>query len=261
MADDGGTLGFGITYGMVAARTACGQAVSLSHSSAEDRVPPHRHVNDYVCIVVAGGFVEHSGGRRRERPAGTYFVHRAGETHHDEFGSAGATCLSLHFDAALAGAEVEGMCPRSARVAVDQLAFELASYAPQDLVLASLAAEIVGALQPVASGARDGGGWIDDVIEAVSDEPVRRWTLAELAGIADRHPVHVAKGFRVKTGMSLGAFQRLRRLTRLSLALRTAKTPLALLAADFGYCDQAHMNAEFRAAFGISPGRFRRELH
>ena len=126
---------------------------------------------------------------------------------------------------------------------------------------ASLRAESVGALQPVGSGARDGGGWLDDVIEAASVEPVRRWTLAELAGIAGRPPVHVAKGFRAKTGISLGTFQRLRRLTRLSLALRTAKTPLALLAADFGYCDQAHMNAEFRAAFGISPGRFRRELH
>jgi hypothetical protein len=27
------------------------------------------------------------------------------------------------------------------------------------------------------------------------------------------------------------------------------------------YCDQAHMNTEFRAAFGISHGKFRRELH
>ena len=98
MADDAGTLGFGMTYGMVAVRTACDQLVSLSHSNSEDRVPPHKHINDYVCIVVAGGFAEHAGNNWHDRPAGSYFVHRAGETHHDEFGSAGATCLSLHFD-------------------------------------------------------------------------------------------------------------------------------------------------------------------
>jgi AraC-like DNA-binding protein len=34
-----------------------------------------------------------------------------------------------------------------------------------------------------------------------------------------------------------------------------------MLAAEFGYFDQSHMNAEFRAAFGASPGRYRRDFH
>ena len=130
-----------------------------------------------------------------------------------------------------------------------------------ELVIASLSAEVMSSFEQLAGRRHDGGRWIDDLVEAISEEPVRRWSLRELAEIAGRHPVHVAKSFREKTGISLGAFQRLRRLTRLSLALRTGKTPLAMLAADFGYCDQAHMNAEFRAAFGASPGKFRRELH
>jgi AraC-like DNA-binding protein len=61
--------------------------------------------------------------------------------------------------------------------------------------------------------------------------------------------------------MTLGAFQRLRRLTSLSLALRRGAGPLAALAAEYGYCDQSHMTAEFRAAFGVSPGRYRRDVH
>jgi AraC family transcriptional regulator len=261
MADAAGTLGFGITYGMVAARAACGQSVSLSHSTSQDRVPPHRHVNDYVCIVVAGGFAEHVRSSWRERPAGSYFIHPAGETHHDEFGSAGATCLSLHFGAATPWPRMEGVCSRSTRIAADELAFELVSSSPQDLVVESLAAEIFSDLRRTGRDRSDDGGWIDQIVVAIHDEPDRRWSLGELAGIANRHPVHVAKAFRQKTGLSLGIFQRVRRLTRLSLALRTGQTPLAMLASDFGYCDQAHMNAEFRAAFGVSPGRFRRELH
>jgi AraC family transcriptional regulator len=128
-------------------------------------------------------------------------------------------------------------------------------------VLASLAAEIMGDLHPLGMCARDGGKWIDRIVEAISDEAERRWTLSELAEIAERHPVHVAQSFRAATGLSLGAFQRMRRVTCLSLALRTGKIPLAALAAEFGYYDQSHMTAEFRAAFGISPGRYRREFH
>jgi AraC family transcriptional regulator len=141
------------------------------------------------------------------------------------------------------------------------LAFELAASSREELVIASLAAEISGELQPHVERLSDSGKWIGRVVEAISDEANRRWTLRELAQIADRHPVHVAQAFRAASGISLGAFQRLRRLTRLSLALRGANTSLAMLAAEFGYCDQSHMNAEFRAAFGVSPGRYRREFH
>jgi AraC family transcriptional regulator len=79
--------------------------------------------------------------------------------------------------------------------------------------------------------------------------------------MAGRHPVHVAQSFRAKTGMSLGSFQRVRRLTSLSLALRHGEVPLVQLAAQFGYCDQSHMTSEFRASLGISPGRYRQRYH
>jgi AraC family transcriptional regulator len=127
--------------------------------------------------------------------------------------------------------------------------------------MASLAAEIMDELRPPRSLRRDRGKWIDRLVEAISDEPDRRWTLSELARIAERHPVHVAQAFRARTGISLGAFQRLRRLTSVSLALRNGTTPLAALAADFGYYDQAHMTSEFRRAFGVTPGQYRRDFH
>jgi AraC family transcriptional regulator len=261
MADEAHTLGFGLTYDMVAARTACGQLLSLTSHRRGDEIPPHRHVNDYVCIVLTGGFAEQERDCWHERRAGSIFTHRAGETHHDQFGPRGAVCVNLHFAAGQAGPPIEGICSASAKVAAEKLAFELAASSREELVLASLAAEIMGDLHPLGMCARDGGKWIDRIVEAISDEAERRWTLSELAEIAERHPVHVAQSFRAATGLSLGAFQRMRRVTCLSLALRTGKIPLAALAAEFGYYDQSHMTAEFRAAFGISPGRYRREFH
>ena len=261
MADETHTLGFGVTYDMVAARTACGQLLTLTSHRSDDQIPPHKHTNNYLCIVLDGGFAEQEGTNWHERLSGGFFVHHAGETHHDRFGPRGAVCVNLHFPAGEPGPAVEGRCSPATRVAAQRLAFELAASSREDLAMASLAAEIMGELGADGSHSKDRGPWIDLIVEAISDEPDRRWTLGELANIADRHPVHVAQAFRAKTGLSLGAFQRLRRLTSVSLALRSGTTPLAELAAEFGYCDQPHMTSEFKAGFGVSPGRYRREFH
>jgi len=264
MGDEAHTLKFGMTYDMVAVRTACGQLLTLSSHRSHNQIPPHKHANDYVCLVVAGGFAEQEGKRLRERLSGSVFTHHAGETHYDRFGSSGAVCVNLHSPEGERGAEIESMCSARVRIAAERLAFELAASSHEELVLASLAAEIMNNLGPnrLPKGCHpDRGRWIDQVVEAISDEPFRRWSLHEISKLAGHHPVHVAQSFRARAGISLGAFQRLRRLTRLSLALRQSKETLANLAAEYGYCDQSHMTSEFRAAFGISPGRYRRTFH
>ena len=261
MADEAQTLGFGVTYDMVAARTACGQLLTLTAHRSDNEIPPHKHANDYLCIVLAGGFAEQEGTRWQERLSGCFFTHHAGETHHDRFGSLGARCVNLHFPEGERGPAMDGTCSPWARVAAQRLAFELAASSREELAMASLAAEIIGELRCAGDDKRDRGQWIDRIVEAISDEPGRRWSLRDLAEITNRHPVHVAQAFRASTGISVGTFQRLRRLTSLGLALRHTKTSLAMLAADFGYYDQSHMTTEFRAAFGSSPGRYRRDFH
>jgi len=261
VAAEAHVLGFGVTYDMVAAETACGQHLSLTAHRRNEAIPPHRHTNDYVCIVLAGGFAEQEGATWRERVGGSYFTHHAGELHHDRFGPAGAICVNLHYRRQQPASHLEGRCSPIASVAAHSLALELAAGFGEELALASLAAEIMGELRTPASIIPDRGKWMDDVVEAIIDDPARRWGLQELAAIAGRHPIHVAQSFRARTGVSLGAFQRTCRLTSLSLAIRRTKTPLATLAYEFGYCDQPHMNSEFGRAFGVSPGRYRRDFH
>ena len=262
MTDELRTLGFGVTFDMVAATTACGQHLTLTSHRACDEIPPHRHANDYLCIVLNGGFGEVQSDDFVERRSGAVFAYRAGETHHDLFGPRGAMCVNLHFEAGDKRIEgIEGLCSTTLRLAADRLAFELAAQQKEELALASLAAEILAETGLLDAARCDSGDWTRRVMEAICDEPRRRWTLRELADIANRHPVHVAQAFRIKSGISLGAFQRLRRLVSLSLALREGKQPLAMIASDFGYCDQSHMNSEFRAAFGTSPGQYRRAFH
>src|SRR5215213_8564776 len=144
MANETHTLGFGHTYDMVAARTAGGQLLTLTSHPRDQKIPPHKHANNYVCIVLVGGFVELEGDIWRERQRGHFFTHHAGETHHDCFGPRGAMCVNLHFPAGQPGPAVEGLCPASTSVTAHQLAFELAASSREELVMASLAAEIMG---------------------------------------------------------------------------------------------------------------------
>src|SRR6185295_2718025 len=110
----------------------------------------------------------------------------------------GASCVNLHFPAGEPGPPIEGLCPASTRVLAQSLAFELAAGAREDLAMASLAAEILGDLRPETERRQDRDKWVDRLVDAISDEPDRRWTLAELARIAGRHPVHVAQAFRAR---------------------------------------------------------------
>lgn len=261
MPDAARTLDFGVTFDSVVRDAACGNMLTLSAHRSNDGNPPHRHVNDFLCVVLAGRFAESRDDGWRERRSGSFFVHHAGDIHHDRFGAFGAICLSLHFPAGrppLAG--LDGRCSTSARIAANSLALELAGPARDELVEASLSAELLAEIR-LSAAPRDHRDWLERIVEAIADDPRRRWTLAELARIAERHPVHIAQAFRATTGLSLGAFQRQRRLIGLSLALRRDADSLAMLASEFGYCDQSHMNAEFRAVFGIGPGRFRRSCH
>lgn len=262
MGDQAHVLGFGVTLDPVAVDTACGQVLSLSSHRRGDEHPPHRHVNDYICVVLAGSFSEHQNDSWHERRTGSFFLHHAGETHNDHFGPKGAVCLSLHLEPGRPSSGVlDGNCTTRARLAADQLAFELAASNRDELYMAALAAELMGELGSTQDGKICSSSCVDQIVEAISDDPLRRWSLHELAAIAQRHPIRMAQAFRARTGLSIGAYQRRRRLLSLSLAIRRGKTPLAVLAADYGYYDQPHMNLEFRAAFGVSPGRYRKQFH
>lgn len=77
--------------------------------------------------------------------------------------------------------------------------------------------------------------------------------LAQELGVSRQH---LARRFADQVGLSPKELQRILRLQRcLSLLRAEARPSLTEVALRSGYCDQAHMNLEFRALTGASPGR------
>ena len=71
-------------------------------------------------------------------------------------------------------------------------------------------------------------------------------------------PGTFTRRFRDRTGLTPKRFARVRRLQRVVAAVTPGRAAdWAQLAADHGYCDQAHLIDDFRDIAGITPGSYR----
>lgn len=96
-----------------------------------------------------------------------------------------------------------------------------------------------------------------DFIEANLQESIGLDDLAEAAGLSANHFLRV---FKLATGETPYHFLRARRLERARQLLVDNTMPLAELALECGFANQAHFTAAFSREVGISPGRYRRAV-
>jgi AraC-like DNA-binding protein len=96
-----------------------------------------------------------------------------------------------------------------------------------------------------------------DFIEANLNESIGLDDLAQAAGLSANHFLRV---FKLATGETPYHFLRARRLERARQLLAENTMPLAELALECGFANQAHFTAAFSRELGISPGRYRRAV-
>jgi AraC family transcriptional regulator len=96
-----------------------------------------------------------------------------------------------------------------------------------------------------------------DFIEANLQESIGLDDLARAAGLSANHFLRV---FKLSTGETPYHFLRARRLERARQLLSDNVMPLAELALECGFANQAHFTAAFSREVGIPPGRYRRAV-
>ena len=84
-------------------------------------------------------------------------------------------------------------------------------------------------------------------------------TMQQVARVAGRHEIHVAREFRRFFGVSVGAYAPRQRVERAAALLLLPEPGIAEIAAECGFASHAHLYREFRARFGVSPPRYRRD--
>jgi AraC family transcriptional regulator len=96
-----------------------------------------------------------------------------------------------------------------------------------------------------------------EFIDAHLNDSIGLHDLAATAGLSANHFLRV---FKLATGKTPYHFLRARRLERAQVLLADDTMPLAELALECGFANQAHFTAALSRELGISPGRYRRSV-
>lgn len=228
------------------------------------RIPRHAHERAHFCFVIEGGYDERIGrGATMLRSPGSLMYYPP-DTAHAEYHHAPGRHLLLEADmhdtapcatGRLTEPVVFGDTP-AARAARRVYREFLTPDAATPLVLEGLVLELMAAL---SGPARRGPApeWLDDVralLEAGFDSAM---TLAEIGATVSVHPVHVARVFRRHHGCSVGEYVRRLRVQHACRRIAGSNDALAVIAAEAGFADQAHLSRLVRRLIGMSPSDLR----
>ena len=212
----------------------------MRHAPCE-RLSRHPHEEAFAAVVLSGGYVEAGDTGRHSLEPGDVVLHRAWESHLDQFDPRGAEVLLLAIGD-LVGAAISG-CVADPDALARSSERDPAAAAHQLLV------EIKPKATPV-------GDWPDLLSESLRSDP--GLCLGDWAGAHGLHPGSVSRGFRQVFGITPASFRIVQRTRRAIEAVRGTQQPLQQIAQECGFSDQAHMSRAIRRMARTSPLALRR---
>lgn len=202
------------------------------------RLPRHRHPHAYVAIVLKGGCSEAGDHGRLNLTAGTAAFRAPFEAHHNGFGPRGAHILNLRLPGGFSWP-----APLARVLDPDRVA-RIAEADPPEAF-----ACLMEMLVPQLTHPRH---WGDEMAAAISVDPsirLDRWARAR--GLAAET---ASRTFGRAFGVSARRFRAEIRAQRALQRVWLGKQPLAEVASETGFADQAHMTRRIRLLTGRPPG-------
>jgi AraC family transcriptional regulator len=242
--------------------------ITLSHRTASvqpEGVEMHTHLEAHFVLVTGGRYVSTASGEAHPRSMLIY--NPRGTTHRDHFlrGRGAFFTVSISdgrfadlLDVATPHVAVHLSSDRSCGLAVGLL-MECARWdANSSLKAESLCAELLSTTaRTQAAAGRLPPKWLRTACELIQDRPGDTFGVGRVAKEVGVHPAHLARTFRAFLGCTPGDLLRARRLELAATALVMSRRPLANIALDTGFSDQAQFTKAFRRTYGIPPGAYR----
>jgi AraC family transcriptional regulator len=227
-------------------------------------VKPHGHLEPHFMFALSGEY--HTAAEGRGSADLPILIYNPPQTYHtDRFLSPRSSFFSISIDMAQSGC-VETLrarrvptvlnAPSAKAVAMRLLATCTRWQDDSDIEAEALSLELVGEIAAEQTD-RTAPRWITQACDSMRVGVSSKIRIADLVRAADVHPVHFARTFRTAMRCTPGEYLRTLRLQRAVRLLTTSKLPLAAVANDCGFADQAHLTRRFRAAFGVPPAVFR----
>lgn len=100
--------------------------------------------------------------------------------------------------------------------------------------------------------------------QSIAEEIIKKQGVVgirELSEVFGINPRKMERDFMNEIGISAKLFSRIVRFSNARVLLaRNPNSPLAMIAYEVGYADQAHFSKDFKEFFGITPANFRKQL-
>jgi AraC-like DNA-binding protein len=235
---------------------------------AGTRHRPHDHDELHFSIVLSGRVAEVVGGVMEQAGALSVVAKDPGVVHANDFGSGGARLARLTLPATTLGELLDDPArspgwrwTHDPLVAAPFLRLvrradgRSARFAVTDPDLLDLLAAFTARPSPPARG--EPPAWLDTVRREVRDGWQPGLTVSSLAARAGVHPVYLARCVRRWFQTSLGMELRRQRIRSAAANIADSRRTISQVAHAGGYADEPHLNREFRAFVGLTPGRFR----
>lgn len=204
-------------------------------------MPRHRHAEGYAALVLAGGYTEAGDhGRIRVQP-GHVVIHVPHEAHQDHFGRGGATVLNIPLNIRPGMGHMTGLVSDPDAIA---------RLSERDV--AGAAALLKETIQPLDVRLAD---WPDTLAVALASK--LNFSIEDWAADMGLAPPSISRGFRQVYGVSPKRYRMEQRTLRAISQLRTWTGSLAVLAAESGFADQAHLTRAVVALTGLTPKRLK----
>jgi AraC-like DNA-binding protein len=227
--------------------------------------PPREDVR--LVLVRQGGFRRRVRGRTVDLDRTVGYLGLPGEEEHFSHPAGGDVCTSISLAPDL-WRSVAGEAPRLAgsslyvdgRLDLAHRRLVAASRTAADEALVGLVAEVVQRV--VTTTVPDGG---DEALVArargvIGDDHPAAAGLIPLAALLGVSPYRLSRAFTRALGVSLTRYRNGVRVARALDRLEDGEPGLAVLAADLGFADQAHLCRTVREHLGHTPTALRRLL-
>jgi AraC family transcriptional regulator len=222
----------------------------------------------YLALVLDGSLEKSFRTRTIELGRASGLTMPAGATHGARFGAKGARIVVVKpRDASHPVANSLGRLVDLRGPGFSWLAWRLAGELRATDAAAPLAAEgfalelVAGTCREAAAEAHVGRSpaWLRSAEELLRAHIADSLGLSELADAVGVHPMHLARTFRSRHGISVGEYGRRLRVAWAASEIARRDTPLALIAAQAGFADQSHFTRVFKHQVGTTPARYREE--
>ncbi len=236
----------------------------LAATTSAEHVHEHSHDDAHFVLATHGRYETTAWGPATEGPVLVY--NPPSVVHRDRFVDEGGYFLAVSFGAGdwrgladgRAAIDALRLTGPVARRAALRLTRSLLSTDAETLSLEALSLELAAEALAPARDSDHPPPWLalaETFLADAFDQPIG---VADLARVAGVHPVHLARGYRRWLGAAPGERLRTRRLERAADLLMQGRVSIGEIALSAGFCDQSHLNRQFRLAYGVTPGEFAR---